>query len=448
MSRDVVFVVPPGSTGVVRDYAGGLGFEPRSTYVLPPLDLLQLAAMVEEEWSVALLDYSWSDARHDALGEVIGRQPAAVIVQASLPTLLEDVEWARRVRAAGSRVLVRLSMLPPALALAASAGRDDEWLLGECELSLPAILRGVRAPGLASGIPRPADIPPVVEDLDRLPMPARALAAGQPYAYPKLGPCTTVLASRGCPFTCAYYCPYPLAQGKTWRSRSVGSILAELRAIVITHGQSNVLFRDAVFTLDQQRTRELCSALAALPTPLRWWCETRADLLEPKTVVAMAHAGCVGVNLGVESGDEALRLRELKARVTDRVVEQTCRNLADAGIAVALLMMVGWPGEERRSLVSAAELIVRCGPRDAGLVFPTAYPGTAFHSDVARRGALASGPLPTAGERPSVRSDTLSFADMIEGRRLIEQVVQAVREASSPEPGLMRLRAWAAEGDA
>ena len=44
--RDCAFVVPPPpDNAVVRDYAGGLGFEAASDYVLPPLDLLQLAAV-------------------------------------------------------------------------------------------------------------------------------------------------------------------------------------------------------------------------------------------------------------------------------------------------------------------------------------------------------------------------------------------------------------------
>ena len=80
MRRKVAFVVPPGRAGVVRDYAGGLGFEPRSNYVLPPLDLLQLAAVAARTWSVSLFDGSWSDAGSDAVDEVMQASPSAVIV--------------------------------------------------------------------------------------------------------------------------------------------------------------------------------------------------------------------------------------------------------------------------------------------------------------------------------------------------------------------------------
>src|SRR5690349_2109810 len=51
------FVVPPPPLkGVVRDYAGGLGFEAAGSYVLPPLDLLQLAAIAERVSHVSLED--------------------------------------------------------------------------------------------------------------------------------------------------------------------------------------------------------------------------------------------------------------------------------------------------------------------------------------------------------------------------------------------------------
>lgn len=58
MNSKLGIVIPPNNhKGVVRDYAGGLGFEPLSTYVLPPLDMLQLAAIASQEWQVQIHDF-------------------------------------------------------------------------------------------------------------------------------------------------------------------------------------------------------------------------------------------------------------------------------------------------------------------------------------------------------------------------------------------------------
>jgi len=424
----LAIVVPPTSQmGVVRDYAGGLGFEPISNYVLPPLDMLQLAAIASQEWQVKVHDFSWHQGQQWlAVTQVLNSSPAIALIQASLPSIDYDLDFARHLRKKGIRTLVRLPNFSVGFLKKIDVQTDDEWLVGECETTLLDILRGEDKPGLIGSNQDSGKRPPPVENLNDLPFPARRLVLNVPYEYPKLGRCTTLQASRGCPHSCGYYCPYPLVQGKRWRKRGIESLINELKHILNNEIAQKIFFRDPVFTLDIKRTEALCTEILKQNIQFQWWCETRADLLPESTVKLMAKAGCVGINIGVETGDETLRLNRLKSNVDNQLIEQTCFYLHQYGIDVSLLMMIGWPGETRLSLLKTAELIANCRPRSVGLVFPTAYFGTSFREDMEAQGLLLENEFPTDGFSPQIQSPTMTFAEMKEGKLLIESVINAV----------------------
>ena len=114
--RDCAFVVPPPpDNAVVRDYAGGLGFEAASDYVLPPLDLLQLAAVAHPTFRVQLLDLSFERLDADVAAARMGRTwPAGWRwCRSRYRRWTHDVRFARALRALGVRVVQRVQHLPP-----------------------------------------------------------------------------------------------------------------------------------------------------------------------------------------------------------------------------------------------------------------------------------------------------------------------------------------------
>jgi len=435
---DCSFIVPPAPTGaVVRDFAGGLGFEAAATYVLPPLDMLQLAAIAHPTHRVHLHDLSFESGYPPFTDWLANDQhDRTAVVQVSLPTLAHDVAFARRVRRRGTRVLLRIPHLSAESWKTLDPDPEDEWLVGECEDAFAAVIGGARPPDpLATIVARPTD-------LDALPFPRRELARGIPYRFPRLGACTTLLSSRGCPFSCRYYCPYPLAQGTRWRARSAASVVSEIEQVTRDGLATRVLFRDAVFTLNQARAQAICQGIRAAAIPIRFWCETRADLLDEDTVSELAASGCVGVNIGVETGDEDLRLEQLKSGVTDDLLVSLSERLRRHGIQLSLLMMVGWPGETRRSLVRTGDLIGRLRPRSAGFAFPTAYPGTDFHRDLAASGQQLS--LPTSGSLPQVTHPQLTHGELAEARDLLVGIAEAARDGAGDLAARQRaLARWA-----
>jgi radical SAM superfamily enzyme YgiQ (UPF0313 family) len=450
MTGRVTFVVPPRhGASVVADFGGGLGFEPLDEYVLPPLDLLQLAACAQEAgWDCQVVDALAYDLDVATTVDVVaGTCPDVVIINSTVPTLAADLAMAAAVSPLAARMLLRYrSAEPTEIRAALTGGVVDACLTDECEIGIGEILEGSATAGtarLVDGVVVPSP-GPVVSSLDDLPRPARELVDGTRYRFPKLGIVATVQASRGCPYPCGYYCPYPLVQGRKWRARSAGSVGAEL-AELVEMGTTAVLFRDPVFTLDMKRAAAICEEIRQRDLSLAWWCETRADRLDAVLIEKMAAAGCRGINVGVESGDPALRFSTLKRGVTDELLIDLCASAARSGVAIAFLMMVGFPGETRSGVLRSGELIERCRPAHVGISYPVNHPGTRFADDAVANGWVGESARASAsGSIPVVVAD-LPASDMIVAKRLLQELHQrvATTPAISKDEALAPLRVWA-----
>jgi len=139
----------------------------------------------------------------------------------------------------------------------------DFVILGEGEQSLPLLLNNLQQgvscadiEGLASRHNNSIRIVPrtrFIEDLDQLPLPARDLLDLDAYTIGGQR-CTMLLTSRGCPQGCTY-CSVAALMGTRLRTRSVESVLHEIRACVKQHGIRVFDIEDDNFTWDK---KELC----------------------------------------------------------------------------------------------------------------------------------------------------------------------------------------------
>jgi radical SAM superfamily enzyme YgiQ (UPF0313 family) len=456
----VLLVNPPtGEKRVVRDMMGGVGFNGGRGILLPPMDLATLAAALEAGGHrAAVYDADAADPPGDVRAPLSAAEEAdAVIASVSLPSLATDIEFIRRLRARTRGRLVAKTGITyaPILSDLLNSSGADFAIVGEVEDAVGAVLSGAETGGtaglrggaLAFGEPRR------IEDLDRLPLPARHLLANAKYAYSLLGPGTTTMqTSRGCVFPCAYYCPYPLVQGRRFRARSPRHVLSEIRDVVRRHGIRRILFRDAAFTLDMARAREICEAIVAERLEVEWWCETRANCLDAGLLAAMRRAGCRGINLGVETGDPELLAAEAKAGVTLTQLKRVHADCRRLGIRLHFLLMVGLPGETRASVYQTYRLLRELTPDSIGITYITPYPGTPLFAEARRRGWIVSDEWSRYGsDQPVMHTDRLSIDELKQARALLCQAFDCGRFPTwrnrLKAPLLeRRFRNWAEEG--
>lgn len=141
-----------------------------------------------------------------------------------------------------------------------------------------------------------------IQDLDDIPFSARHLVDIHSFAYDiDDGRGTTLITSRGCPFTCSF-CSKEVWQRGT-RFHSTDYVIAELEHIISNYDFKHFLFLDDTITIRRKRMLELCQRIE--PLDIKWRCYARTTTTK-EMLIAMKKAGCVEIGVGVESGSQKI----------------------------------------------------------------------------------------------------------------------------------------------
>ncbi len=222
----------------------------------------------------------------------------------------------------------------------------EAGIVGEGEEIFPAWLkcppRVLDLPGLvtATDSGTRAITPVRVSNLDALPFPTRQPAHYRRYEL--AGGVVNVQTKRGCPFRCLY-CNYPAIEGHTLRLRSprnVGEELAQLRK----EGVTRIHFVDSVFTYPTEHAVAICEEILKRQLDLHWTCGANPSSLKPDLAILMKRAGCVGVELGIDTAQDSMLHRLRKGFTLDDIARSSagCRR---AGLPFLFHLIFGAPGE-------------------------------------------------------------------------------------------------------
>lgn len=234
----------------------------------------------------------------------------------------------------------------------------------------------------------PISLRPLIQDLDALPFPDKEPFYRAGCFKERL----YVMTGRGCPFNCTYCFNRQYRQlnapGKYIRRRSVESVVDEIKYFLLKYPIKEIFFYDDIFSLDIQwleRFSEIYRKQIALPFKA---------LVHPQTISAemaalLAQAGCVRVDIGLESGSERVRQEILERKVPNQTIIDACRALMDQGIEVCTLNVIGIPGETEQELEQTFSLNKLIKPN--GIIVSTLYP---FPGTVIFQKAIAEGYLP------------------------------------------------------
>ncbi|MBI2362170.1 MAG: radical SAM protein, partial [Elusimicrobia bacterium] len=242
-----------------------------------------------------------------------------------------------------------------------------------------------------------------VADVDRLPAPRWDMAPWRRYSY------LTAQTAWGCPVGCSY-CPYPVTQGRSVRARPVAAVVAELLPLRRLRAPF-VLCRDPFFTIDRDRTLALCAALEAAGSPVLWGCETRLEALDEALVAAMARAGCIRVEFGVESVSARVLRAAGRSPLAPERIREAAALLKRHGMLTYALYVLGLPGETEAEARATIDFALSLGTNAASFSCASPFPGTALETFARRRGLVpGGGTLHLTASVPSMPSGPLSAA--------------------------------------
>jgi len=228
---------------------------------------------------------------------------------------------------------------------------------------------------------------PLIEDLDRIPFPARDLVSSPFYrqgTFRGKRP-TTVVTSRGCPFRCTY-CLWPSTlYGHKFRPRSAGNVVDELEEAVNRYGVDEVYFDDDSMALDRDRMLEICRLIVERGLKFEWISQCRVDSMDEEVLRAMKRAGCRYIRFGVESGSPKMLKLMKKGITTERVLE-TFRLAGKVGIRTQAFFLFGIPGETWETVEETIEFAKRLRPGSAQFAVAIPHPGTELFRTATEQG--------------------------------------------------------------
>ena len=233
--------------------------------------------------------------------------------------------------------------------------------------------------------------PRVDIDLSRLPIPRRRLFDNR--RYEELGAMVGIETKRGCSQHCIF-CADPVAKGSRVRLRSPFVVVEEFKDL-IAQGVSWFHLCDSEFNLPMGHAKHICQAIieAGLGDKIRWYCYCSPTPFDGELTSLMKHAGCLGVNFGVDSlCDEQLSRLGRSHSVSD--VGQLVNLLKGQRINYMFDLLVGGPGETEDTLKTTIKRIKELDIHLAGIAAGIrVYPGTPFGKAIAS-GSIKEGLYP------------------------------------------------------
>jgi anaerobic magnesium-protoporphyrin IX monomethyl ester cyclase len=224
---------------------------------------------------------------------------------------------------------------------------------------------------------------PLIENLDDLPFPAldhfplsKYTIFGKRYL--------PIITSRGCPFQCAF-CVTSRMVGRVFRARSPKNVADELEWLKNKHKAEAFVFYDDMLTYDKKRIFAICDEIKQRKIGLPWDCTTRVDQISKDLLAKMRDADCQEVFFGVESACQQI-LDGVNKKTSIELNERAVKMAKEAGLFVAISVIIGYPGETRETLKQTLDFVRKVKPDDAYLCVATPYPGTELRKLVERNG--------------------------------------------------------------
>lgn len=230
---------------------------------------------------------------------------------------------------------------------------------------------------------------PLIHDWDAMPFPAyekvdmKYYTTPNPYAVRGLFLSSFyVLVGRGCPSQCTFCVSVALrkalAPGKSLRCRSAKNVVDEIGLLKRRYLIDAFYFIDDNFTLRRDLVSDICDELIKRRLNLIWGCCARINTLSEEVLQKMKRAGCVQVDLGVESGSDAV-LKRLKKGITVKQIKEIFKVCHKIGMRTFANILINVPDETEEEINDTLRLLDQIRPSVTSFNILIPYLGTEIY---------------------------------------------------------------------
>lgn len=389
----VLFVHPHGSNwlGDQKDISSVFN-------LMPPLGILSIAAVLEQNGiDVQIIDcYGLPSTTESLVEKILAIAPDVVGFSCTTSSFLEGNRIAEAIKASRPEIVTVFGGAHACTIgspLLDSFPAIDYLVIGEGEMTMLELVKsGFRhvedIAGVAfrvNGKGTLSSTRDLIKNLDDLPFPAYHLLPQFPqrynlplFSYPT-APNTSIISSRGCPYSCSYCDRSVFSSG--FRFNSPEYIIEHMAMLNRKYGIRHVFFYDDLFTFDRKRVARFCELKEEKKLQVTYNCIARLEHVDAELLALLKGSGCWQVNFGIESGDPEVLKKHRKFFGLDEVGRKL-KMVRDAGMRVKGLFMIGLPGEDEEAIRRTIDYALSLPLEEINVTKFTPFPGAPVYKTI------------------------------------------------------------------
>jgi len=224
----------------------------------------------------------------------------------------------------------------------------------------------------------------------------------------------TILFNRGCRAQCTF-CSVRNFNGQGVRGRAVSSVLDELKILKYEYGINHIMWLDDDLLFDRKKSIELFDSMVRENIGITW--DTTNGVIAAsctdEVIGAAAASGCMGMILGMESGNDEI-LKKIKKPGNVRHFLQAAEVLKKyPEINTRVFVMIGFPGETFAQMQESYDVVREMDVDWANVNILQPLPNTPIFDEMVAAGFI----VPSEIKFEDV-SFSLGASGKLSGRRL------------------------------
>ncbi|HEY85089.1 MAG TPA: B12-binding domain-containing radical SAM protein [Chloroflexi bacterium] len=232
---------------------------------------------------------------------------------------------------------------------------------------------------------------PLVRDLGTLPMPDRKLIYDKHKAT-RTSPIKHFMASRGCPYNCTYCFNHAWYEIYTREKRGyqfpVDNVIQEVLWVKERYPLEQVIFLDDLFIIFMNWLEEFAERFPK-EVGLPFFANVRSNLITPEKVALLKKAGANTVSMGIEAGNDYLRNKLLKRKMSRETIIESGRMLHEAGINLTSTNILALPTATVEDDFETVKLNAQAKVKYAHAFLFQPYPATELGEFTEKNGHMA-----------------------------------------------------------
>ena len=216
--------------------------------------------------------------------------------------------------------------------------------------------------------------PAIVKDINSLPEPDYGLLDMDKYfrlaqmnmlsrlswAGDELRRALPIITSRGCPYRCVF-CQIPRHTTNKWRGERPHRVVERIAHLKHMYDATHFYFEDDAANIDERRFEQILDLIIERKCDVTWSAPNgiRAEGLTDRFVKKCIEAGCISLQVGIESGNQHVLNHIVHKNLDLEKAVAGIEHCSNNGLDVGAFFIIGFPGETKAQILNTVWLALK-----------------------------------------------------------------------------------------